>query len=354
MGRLLRRGNTVLYLIATTVAMGFLVSACSGDDGQSDEADLESETVATQTTKSDTATTSTSTSTTATAPEAPTTTRPLTDDEIILQIVREYQWDRANRDDRNETEADRAARIAWLEERTVDPILSRVLQAEGDLLEANEFRYGTGQLYNVVEIKHEAPDRVGVLLCNLGLVERHAVDGEIITPPADQFKLIEPRLVKIDGEWFLEDVYSGGDPRCDPVDYWDDRPIVTDETQVEPVLDVHRRFLTETFGVDEAVEGFDRTEELLRELATNNELDYQLSQLDKRRSENTPSTASTFGPNPIAVTIDDYRAKVVDCVVGIDGQPNELMQTFLIRKADTWQVEFFWTDGNQECEPAAS
>jgi hypothetical protein len=41
-------------------------------------------------------------------------------------------------------------------------------------------------------------------------------EGNVLVPADDFFKLRQSELTKIEGQWFVADLYVGGEEQCDP------------------------------------------------------------------------------------------------------------------------------------------
>jgi hypothetical protein len=55
-----------------------------------------------------------------------------------------------------------------------------------------------------------------VLDCSLDRGEAYSLDGELVTPAAEQHEYRETLLVNVDGRWLVTDFRTGGDQRCEP------------------------------------------------------------------------------------------------------------------------------------------
>ncbi len=55
-----------------------------------------------------------------------------------------------------------------------------------------------------------------VLDCSQGRSVKFSADGQMVAPPDDFFKIRETRLVRLEGRWFVEEFFTGGDLRCEP------------------------------------------------------------------------------------------------------------------------------------------
>ncbi|MCP3988093.1 MAG: hypothetical protein GY724_03395 [Actinomycetia bacterium] len=101
---------------------------------------------------------------------------------------------------------------------TTGPLLRRIEENTTARAAANEFRAGSGYDSNIVSVELLG-DRATVVDCSQDRGELYDADGTLVFPPDDFFKLRRSSLVLIDGRWLVEEIYAGGDERCDPEDF---------------------------------------------------------------------------------------------------------------------------------------
>jgi hypothetical protein len=202
---------------ATNVRMALLagltvvVMACSGSD------EATSETLPPPSSESTTTTSaSTTSSTVSTTSESTTTTEQY--DEVETAVRAAHTRVMTELFAYNEVAEGPEARLELLEELAVDPFLSRAAQGIQARLESGQRAVGPGYASNIVEVTIDG-ELARVLDCSLDQAVVYDADGEVVIPMADTFKLRTSQLRLIGGRWMLEDVFAGGDERCDPADY---------------------------------------------------------------------------------------------------------------------------------------
>ena len=100
---------------------------------------------------------------------------------------------------------------------TTGPLLRRLEESAVTSKEAGEFFVGPGYTSNIISIEIDG-DHAAVVDCSQDLGEIRNADGDVVVPADDFFKLRQTNLVLIDGRWLVEELYAGGDERCDPED----------------------------------------------------------------------------------------------------------------------------------------
>ena len=193
--------------LAFVVTAGLAVAACNGDP----EIDL-----------ADVTTTSESTTTTSTAePTTTSTTEPTTttlDDEDAVRRTPHLLHDRVLRIDRQGRNSGRTKRAA--RETFADGPNRATAHSKSPPRMRRLGNYSAGGAFesNIVSVEVDG-DRALVVDCSQDLGELYNSDDELLIAADDFFKLRTSELVKIDGKWWIYDLYSGGDERCNPDDY---------------------------------------------------------------------------------------------------------------------------------------
>ncbi len=100
-------------------------------------------------------------------------------------------------------------------ELTTGAQLERMLDIAARDAETGDYLRGPGYDSNITSIEIDG-DRASVLDCSQGRGVVYNANDEVLIPAGDSFKIRETQLVRLDGHWFVEDFYTGGDLRCDP------------------------------------------------------------------------------------------------------------------------------------------
>ncbi|MCP3993385.1 MAG: hypothetical protein GY724_30250 [Actinomycetia bacterium] len=103
-------------------------------------------------------------------------------------------------------------------ELTTGSLLRRIEENAADRVATDEFSVGPGYDSNIVSVELLS-DHATVVDCSQDRGERYDADGVLVIPADDFFKLRRSSVVLIDGRWLVEEIYAGGDERCDPEDY---------------------------------------------------------------------------------------------------------------------------------------
>jgi hypothetical protein len=112
---------------------------------------------------------------------------------------------------------DPESRLPLAEELTTGVLLERLREVAAEDLASGERSVG-GYESNIARVVVTG-DSATVLDCSRDAAEGYSSSGELTIPADDFFKFRQSVLVLIDGAWFVEGVYTGGDERCDPADY---------------------------------------------------------------------------------------------------------------------------------------
>ena len=98
---------------------------------------------------------------------------------------------------------------------TTGALLARI-QSRPDRIDSGaELIVSPGYLSNIVAVEVSG-DVANIVDCSLDQSEGYNAAGELTTAADEFFKLRSTRLVRVDGAWFVEDFFTGGDDRCDP------------------------------------------------------------------------------------------------------------------------------------------
>ncbi len=117
-----------------------------------------------------------------------------------------------DRDERIDGEGDRILELAA--ELTTGPLLARFQSDTPQRIAAGELIVGPGYLSNIRTIG-VVGDVANIVDCSQDRTEGHDAAGELTIAADDFFKLRSTHLVRIDGSWFVEEFFTGGDDRCD-------------------------------------------------------------------------------------------------------------------------------------------
>ncbi len=189
--------------LAFVVTAGLAVAACNGDP----EIDL-----------ADVTTTSESTTTSTTEPTTTSTTEPTSttlDDEAAVRELHTYFMTEYFAFKGKDVTA--AERIDLLKTFADGPIVQRTIEVRTEDEALGYYSAGGAYDSNIVSVEIDG-DRALVVDCSQGLGELYNAEDELLIAADDFFKLRTSELVKIDGKWWIYDLYSGGDERCDPDD----------------------------------------------------------------------------------------------------------------------------------------
>lgn len=192
-------------VLAILLAAGLAVAACNGEPDD-DVADVTSTSEATTTTSTTEPTTTTSTT-------EPTTTT-LDDEAAVRELHTYFMTEYFARDEREVTLEEQ---IAELETLAIDPQLQRSKEVLASHYDEGQYAVNPGYVSNIVRIDIEG-DRASVLDCSQGRGELFSAEGDLLIPADDFFKLRRTELVKIDGRWWITELITGGDERCNPDD----------------------------------------------------------------------------------------------------------------------------------------
>ena len=83
---------------------------------------------------------------------------------------------------------------------------------------AGEFSAGLGYDSNIVSIEI-GEDRAIVVDCSQDSGVLYDAEGNVLIPADDFFKIRRSSLLLVGDQWLVEEIYAGGDERCDPEDY---------------------------------------------------------------------------------------------------------------------------------------
>lgn len=197
-------------------SMALIGAACTGG---SDELTAESSTTvvddsaATTTTVASTVTEQESTATTS---EGDLSTESAVSDEEAAAAVHARWMTEANVVNELK-EGDLERYLEVVREVTTGPLLARLEERIETVGAGAELIVSPGYESNIIAIEVNG-DVANVVDCSRDRSEGYDASGRLTTPADDFFKLRSARLVRIDGVWFVEDFFTGGDDRCDPDD----------------------------------------------------------------------------------------------------------------------------------------
>ncbi len=194
------RRTLTAVVVAAAVGFGAPAAGCS-DSG--DEITVDP----TTTSGSTTTTASTTTTTESTTTESTPTT--LDDEAAIRELHTRFMTEMWNENESYDDERERSRQLA------VDPILTRALETFDSYEATGKRLENPNYVSNIVEIAIEA-DRARVVDCSLDPGVLYDADGNVLVPGDDFYKLRESEMRKIDGQWFVVDLYVGGDQQCEP------------------------------------------------------------------------------------------------------------------------------------------
>ncbi len=193
---------------AVLLAMAVVLVGCSADGEES----VDLTTTSAQSTTAEVTTTSTTSAPTTTS-EATTTTTSVED--AVRDVHTRVMTEVFAIDERVEGHE---AFPAAARELATGPLLRRIEENAATRAAATEFRVGLGYNSNIVSVELLG-DRATVVDCSQDLGERYDAGGILLVPADDFFKLRRSSVVLIDGRWLVEEIYAGGDERCDPEDH---------------------------------------------------------------------------------------------------------------------------------------
>lgn len=203
----MRATNVRMALLAglTVVAM-----ACSGSE------EATSETLPPPSSETSTTTSSSTTTTTASTTSESTTT--VTFDEVETAVRAAHTRVMTELFAADEVTNGPGETLDLFRELTVDPILSREEEGVQTRLENGERLVGPGYDSNIAEVTIEG-DLARVLDCSRDPSVVYDTNGEVLIPGSPVFRFRTAQFRLIDRRWMLEDLFTGGDERCDPADY---------------------------------------------------------------------------------------------------------------------------------------
>ncbi len=170
------------------------------------------------TTESTQAATTTAEATTQTSASIPTTTEAtttttLTDEEAVRLVHTRFMTELFASNQTAEggpyTDPD------LIEELTTGRQRERLLETNDRYATITDYVISPGYDSNITHVEVTG-DVANVLDCSLGPAERFSASGELLQPADEELKTRETRLVRIDGQWFVEDFYTGSDLPCTP------------------------------------------------------------------------------------------------------------------------------------------
>ncbi len=191
---------------AVLLAMAVVLVGCSADGEES----VDLTTTSAQSTTAEVTTTTVATTTTTT--ESTTTTSV---EDAVRDVHTRVMTEVFAIDERVEGHE---AFPAAARELTTGPLLRRIEEKAALRAAADEFSAGSAYDSNIVSVE-VLGDRATVVDCSQDLGELYDADGILIFPPDDFFKIRRSSVVVVNGTWLVEEIYSGGDERCDPEDF---------------------------------------------------------------------------------------------------------------------------------------
>ena len=203
----MKRTFTRFYVLVLLLSA---LIACSPETGPGNATELASDTV---TTASPPTTSTTKPTTTSTTEPEPTTTT-INDETAVLELHAYFTTEFLAGDSRDHIPEERNAELAEL---AVDPLLTRSTDSYNAMLAANEYSVGKGYVSHPTEVRITGDSAV-VIDCSQGTGARYNNNGTLITPADDFYKFREFRYQRVNGKWMIQDIFSGGDLRCDPQD----------------------------------------------------------------------------------------------------------------------------------------
>lgn len=205
--------------IATAVFFLFVLSGCTGGSEEVSPQTTPTTVPAPTTTSEPEPTSTTEPEPISTPPPEPartsTTVPAVSDEEAAAAVHTRFMTEIAVRDERVDGDVER--RIALAERVTTGALLARIQGRPGRIADGAEIIVGPGYLSNIVALEVEG-DVVNIVDCSQDRTEGYNAYGDLTTAADDFFKLRSTRLVRIDGDWFVEEFFTGGDDRCTPGD----------------------------------------------------------------------------------------------------------------------------------------
>lgn len=189
--------------------------AVAGCGGSGESAESTSPTSASASTESTTTTSTTEPTTTTSTTEATTSTTSAED--AVREVHTRFMTELYRLDAREEGYE---GMLALARELTVDPQLTRLEEFVASLEAQGQLGVGPGYDSNVVSVQFREDGTEAVVTdCSQGRLEGWSEDGELLVPADDFWKIRRTHLVLRNGQWFIENYFTGGEERCDPGDY---------------------------------------------------------------------------------------------------------------------------------------
>jgi hypothetical protein len=192
-----------------------LLSACAGGGGIAEDSTTTVVVPAVTTTGVVTTTTAAASTTSESTTTIAVTTTTVSAEELVAQVHTRVFTELFARDERVDGPE---AHLPLAEELTTGPLLERIRLRSSENLADGGRSVGPGYDSNIVEVVVTG-DSATVLDCSRDAGEGYSSSGELMVPADDFFKLRQSILILLDGSWVVEDIYVGGDQRCDPADY---------------------------------------------------------------------------------------------------------------------------------------
>ncbi len=108
------------------------------------------------------------------------------------------------------------AMLALAEELTTGPLLNRIKDSVAERVASGERSVSPGFDSHIVRVTLLSTTHAQVLDCSQDRGERYSPDGVLLVAADDFHKFRTSDLVLVEGRWLANEIYAGGDERCDP------------------------------------------------------------------------------------------------------------------------------------------
>lgn len=188
---------------AVAVIVASVGTACSSSSGTADTTTPSSSVVS--------ATTEAEAATTTAATEAPTSSTTVED--AIRAAHTRVMTEMYNRDERVEGPE---AMLPLAEELTTGPLLNRIKESVAERVTSGERSVSPGFDSHIVKVTILSTSHAQVVDCSQDRGERYSAEGVLIVAADDFHKLRTSDMVFLDGRWVANEIFAGGDERCEP------------------------------------------------------------------------------------------------------------------------------------------
>lgn len=204
---------TVQGEVVPRIRLGLLAGAMVVAGACSSGGESTAETLAPPTSDSTTTSSSTTSTTLTTTTGSTSTTAPIDPVEAAVRDVHTRVMTQLFA--RDEFKDDPEVRIELARELTIDPQLTRIEDGIRGRSGASERVVSPGYDSNIIDVSVDG-EMATVRDCSRDRGALVDADGEVVVPEDDYFKIRTTQLRLVDGEWFVEEIFSGGDERCEP------------------------------------------------------------------------------------------------------------------------------------------